>query len=56
MEKKTGKVKGGKYLENENIFVVEEKKNKEGKVFGEGRYMFFWRGMDTYCCLSIALN
>ena len=36
MEKKTGKGKGEKYLENKNIFVVEENKNQEGKL---GKYL-----------------
>ena len=32
-EKKTGEGKGGKYLEKDNIFIVEEKKNGEGKCW-----------------------
>ena len=41
-----GEGKGGKYLEKENIWPVDEKKNGEGrgkrlrrKIFGEGKYL-----------------
>ena len=30
---------GGRYLEEENIFLSDEKKNREGKIFGEGKYI-----------------
>ena len=36
-EEKNGKVNGGKYFENENIFLAEEKKNIEGKG---GKYSY----------------